>query len=320
MIALSAVALVGGLIQAHRYDTIRLYMLVCIASICLLIQAAVNSSLESQGGSYTDAIPRVFAGYLLGPLFPAFAWLVLMESFRRMVEPKWDTFMKDDLPGDLLTSYGWAFFLVAAIVFFLPSLAQVPSPLTQSTLSDVTKPNNIATYGLWGFLPFYVYRQIKRWNVCRSFIRSFGVFVTLVFLITIGRNVSQAIIVNDIEGSHAMAAQVVDFVTRIFGIICLYWVIAFGHTWRYNHVRVASYMKPFYDEYLLSPRAQVCLLGLVFLLGPGMYNALNNIVAHRGNVNVMDAAYGLLYACFALVGFIAGSVTNKLGVRWTLTV
>ncbi|CDH59299.1 mfs general substrate transporter [Lichtheimia corymbifera JMRC:FSU:9682] len=318
MIALSAVALVGSLIQAHRYDTIGLYVLVCIAAICLLIEGAVNCSLESQGGSYADAIPRVIAGYLLGPLFPAIAWVVLMESFRGMVDPA--TAWHDSLPGDMLGTFMWAFLLVSWSIACIPGLVRVPSPLTESALSDIMQTPTVTTYGLWGFLPLYVYRQIKRWNVCRPLIRSFAVFVTLVFLVTIGRNIFQAIIVNDIEGSHAMAAQVVDFVTRIFGIICLYWVIAFGHTWRYNHVKVASYMQPFYDEYLLSPRAQVCLLGLVFLLGPGMSNALNSIIAHRGNVNVMDASYGLLYACFALVGFVAGSVTNKLGVRWTIAV
>lgn len=38
------------------------------------------------------------------------------------------------------------------------------------------------------------------------------------------------------------------------------------------------------------------------------------------NVGLVDAANGALYGCFAVVGFLAGSVTNAWGVKTTLTV
>lgn len=323
MIALSVVALVGGLIQANRYDTRHPYMLVCIAALCYLIQAALNNSLSSPAGPYTNVMPRLLAAYFFGPLFPILAWVLVLDIFR-MVQPKtegtstWDI-LKRDLPGTL-AGYIWAFILAICDAAYVGSMGS--ATLTQGTLLDAIHTSEVVTYGLWGFLPLYIYQQMKSWNVSHHFIGSFAVLVILVLLVTIGCTISQAIKMNGIDGSSAMASQVVDFVmSRIFGIIGLYWVIAFGHTWVHNEDTANSDGESFYDKYLLSPRAQVCLLGLVFLLGPGMSNALNRVATYYGpDSNVWDISYGLLYPCFALVGFIAGAVTNKLSVRWTLTV
>ncbi|CDH56700.1 mfs general substrate transporter [Lichtheimia corymbifera JMRC:FSU:9682] len=71
------------------------------------------------------------------------------------------------------------------------------------------------------------------------------------------------------------------------------------------------------------PLTQVTLLGLVCLCCPGMFNALMGLGAGgsmSSNVALTDAANGALYGCFAIVGFFAGSITNMVGVKTTLTV
>lgn len=71
-----------------------------------------------------------------------------------------------------------------------------------------------------------------------------------------------------------------------------------------------------------SPIVQVVFLGLVCLCCPGMFNALSGLGAGgsmSSNVALIDAANGALYGCFAIVGFFAGSVTNTVGVKYTLT-
>lgn len=81
-------------------------------------------------------------------------------------------------------------------------------------------------------------------------------------------------------------------------------------------------MGTLFDKYC-SPVVQVCLLGLVCLCCPGMFNALSGLGAGglmASDITLTNTANSVLYACFALVGFFAGSVTNKLGVRLTLTV
>jgi hypothetical protein len=69
-----------------------------------------------------------------------------------------------------------------------------------------------------------------------------------------------------------------------------------------------------------NPSVQVTLVALVSFLCPGMWNALNGL----GGGGLVDAkpannANVALYSTFAVVGFFAGIVTNKLGVRLTLS-
>ncbi|KAI9489601.1 major facilitator superfamily domain-containing protein [Zychaea mexicana] len=74
---------------------------------------------------------------------------------------------------------------------------------------------------------------------------------------------------------------------------------------------------------LASPLVQVVLLGFVCLCCPGMFNALNGLGAGgmmASDIALVNSANSALYACFAVVGFFAGSVTNTLGVKTTLTI
>ncbi|KAG2227900.1 hypothetical protein INT45_002138 [Circinella minor] len=81
-------------------------------------------------------------------------------------------------------------------------------------------------------------------------------------------------------------------------------------------------MGKLYDIYS-SPLSQVSLLGFVCLCCPGMFNALSGLGAGglmATDITLTNTANSVLYALFALVGFVGGSVTNKIGVRPTLTI
>ncbi|KAI7901377.1 major facilitator superfamily domain-containing protein [Cokeromyces recurvatus] len=76
-------------------------------------------------------------------------------------------------------------------------------------------------------------------------------------------------------------------------------------------------------DHFNTPVVQVILLGFVCLCCPGMFNALSGLGAGgsmSSDVGLTDAANGALYGCFAIVGFFAGSITNTLGVKYTLTI
>ncbi|KAI8887849.1 MFS general substrate transporter [Backusella circina FSU 941] len=82
-------------------------------------------------------------------------------------------------------------------------------------------------------------------------------------------------------------------------------------------------MKLSFLQKLNTPLIQVVLLGVVCLCCPGMFNALLGLGAGgsmSSNVALTDSANAALYGCFAIVGFFAGTFTNTIGVKYTLTV
>ncbi|KAG2183724.1 hypothetical protein INT43_006735 [Umbelopsis isabellina] len=72
---------------------------------------------------------------------------------------------------------------------------------------------------------------------------------------------------------------------------------------------------------LNTPLAQIIILGFVAFCSPGMFNSLSGLGAGGrmgSDVALVDSANAALYACFAVVGFFAGSIVNKVGPKWTL--
>ncbi|KAG8971846.1 hypothetical protein FRB90_010372, partial [Tulasnella sp. 427] len=67
------------------------------------------------------------------------------------------------------------------------------------------------------------------------------------------------------------------------------------------------------------PVVQVCMLGFVAFMGPGLFNALNGL-GGGGRVDQKTSANGnaALYATFSVTAFFAGSINNVLGPRLTL--
>ncbi|KAF8060872.1 MFS general substrate transporter [Lyophyllum atratum] len=67
------------------------------------------------------------------------------------------------------------------------------------------------------------------------------------------------------------------------------------------------------------PLTQVCMLGFVCFMCPGLFNALNGLGGGGQVDNTTSAnSNAALYATFAVSAFFAGSVNNKLGSRLTL--
>ena len=68
-----------------------------------------------------------------------------------------------------------------------------------------------------------------------------------------------------------------------------------------------------------SPPAQLTFVAFVCFLCPGMYNAVNGLGA-AGQVKStdIDNATVAIYATFAGVGFFAGSIANRIGLKLTL--
>ena len=69
-----------------------------------------------------------------------------------------------------------------------------------------------------------------------------------------------------------------------------------------------------------SPATQLVLVSFVCFLCPGMFNAINGI-GGGGQVDptVVNNSNTALYSTFSVVGFFAGSIVNRLGIKLTLS-
>ncbi|CDK26332.1 unnamed protein product [Kuraishia capsulata CBS 1993] len=75
-----------------------------------------------------------------------------------------------------------------------------------------------------------------------------------------------------------------------------------------------------FKVYWRRPMVQVALVGAVLFCQPGMFDALNALGAggqKASSVSLTDQSNAALYACFAVVGFMGGSIVNTLGARIT---
>jgi len=86
--------------------------------------------------------------------------------------------------------------------------------------------------------------------------------------------------------------------------------------WRYYSPQLGRLTLPYYA----SPVTQLIIISFVCFLCPGMFNALSGM-GGGGQVNASagDKANVALYSTFAVVGFFAGTITNKLGIRTALS-
>lgn len=85
--------------------------------------------------------------------------------------------------------------------------------------------------------------------------------------------------------------------------------------WRYRSPRIGSIKLPYYA----SPTAQLLLVSLVCFLCPGMFNALSGMGGGgQVDASTVDISNLTLYGVFAVVGFFAGSICNRIGIRLTL--
>ena len=88
-----------------------------------------------------------------------------------------------------------------------------------------------------------------------------------------------------------------------------------GKPWMYKKLKLGPITIPAYA----SPQFQIVFVALVCFLCPGMFNAVNGLGA-GGLVSAHDInnANTAVYATFSVVGFFAGSIANRIGLRLTL--
>jgi MFS family permease len=88
-----------------------------------------------------------------------------------------------------------------------------------------------------------------------------------------------------------------------------------GKPWMYKTYKFGPIKIPSYA----SPPFQLALVAFVCFLCPGMFNAVNGLGA-GGQVDPYDInnANTAVYATFSVVGFFAGSIANRIGLRMTL--
>lgn len=88
------------------------------------------------------------------------------------------------------------------------------------------------------------------------------------------------------------------------------------NSWKYKRLNFLGFKFPWYA----SPPTQLVIVSFVCFMCPGMFNALNGM----GGGGQMDPkansqANTALYSTFAVIGFFAGTFTNKLGIRTALS-
>jgi hypothetical protein len=89
------------------------------------------------------------------------------------------------------------------------------------------------------------------------------------------------------------------------------------NTWRYKSLNMFGLFR---IPYYASPEVQLVMVSIIAFLNPGSYNALSGLGgAGQLDPHIFDVAQTALYATFAVVAFNSGTVSNVLGVRWTLT-
>ncbi|KAB8073595.1 MFS general substrate transporter [Aspergillus leporis] len=89
-----------------------------------------------------------------------------------------------------------------------------------------------------------------------------------------------------------------------------------GKPWMYKPFKLGPITLP----YFASPEFQLVLVSFVCFLCPGMFNAVSGL-GGGGQLKTADVsnANTALYSAFAVVGFFAGSVANRIGLRLTLS-
>jgi len=93
-------------------------------------------------------------------------------------------------------------------------------------------------------------------------------------------------------------------------------ILKLPDNWKYKQLKIGGYAFPWYA----SPPVQLVIISLVCFMCPGMFNALSGMGGGgQRSPQAVDKANTALYSTFAVVGFFAGTFTNKLGIRTALS-
>lgn len=85
--------------------------------------------------------------------------------------------------------------------------------------------------------------------------------------------------------------------------------------WMYRGFKIGRH-----ELWYASPKVQLFMVAMVCFLCPGMFNAMTGMGGGgQLSTQASDDANTALYSTFAVVGFFAGTVTNRLGIKLTLS-
>lgn len=86
--------------------------------------------------------------------------------------------------------------------------------------------------------------------------------------------------------------------------------------WKYRTYSFGPIKIPCYA----SPPFQLTLVSFVCFMCPGMFNAVNGLGGGgQFDARTADNANVALYSTFSVLGFFAGTITNRLGIKLTLS-
>ena len=86
--------------------------------------------------------------------------------------------------------------------------------------------------------------------------------------------------------------------------------------WKYREYNLGFIKIPCYA----SPPFQLTLVAFVCFMCPGMFNAVNGLGGGgQFDASTADNANVALYSTFSVLGFFAGSIANRLGIKLTLS-
>ena len=86
--------------------------------------------------------------------------------------------------------------------------------------------------------------------------------------------------------------------------------------WKYRRWDIG----PLHIPHYASPPFQLTLVAFVCFLCPGMFNAVNGLGGGgQFNASTSDNSNVAVYSTFSVVGFFAGTIANRLGIKWTLS-
>ena len=86
--------------------------------------------------------------------------------------------------------------------------------------------------------------------------------------------------------------------------------------WKYRTFKLGPITVPAYA----SPPFQLTLVAFVCFMCPGMFNAVNGLGGGgQFDATTSDNANVAVYSTFSVVGFFAGSIANRLGIKLTLS-
>ena len=86
--------------------------------------------------------------------------------------------------------------------------------------------------------------------------------------------------------------------------------------WKYRSFKLGPIKIPPYA----SPAFQLTLVAFVCFMCPGMFNAVNGLGGGgQFNATTSDNSNVALYSTFSVIGFFAGSIANRLGIKLTLS-